>query len=153
MLTVTAPDLIATAPLGALISFTDGAPMPPARFTKKLAAWKNSNGEGTLVEVCPDRDCFTLHMQDLGGGQVIIARIYRTYLSTSSLTFAVKRPPIPGTVLCANVFQGRRKIDKVTDRAGAYAWLANNSFGELLSVGDDGQFNLLASGGNASLAA
>ncbi len=27
-----------TAPLGALIRYTDHAPKPPARFTKKLAA-------------------------------------------------------------------------------------------------------------------
>jgi hypothetical protein len=32
--------IIDTAPLRALIRYTDGSPKPPARFTKKLAAWE-----------------------------------------------------------------------------------------------------------------
>jgi hypothetical protein len=58
-----------TAPLGALIRYTDGSPKPPARFTKKLAAWERSNGIGRLVKKEPPRPyptrtvpaSFTLH--------------------------------------------------------------------------------------------
>jgi hypothetical protein len=38
-----------TAPLGALIRYSDGTPRPPARFAKKLAAWERRNGLGRLV--------------------------------------------------------------------------------------------------------
>jgi hypothetical protein len=34
---MSATTIIDTAPLGALIRYTDGSPKPPARFTKKLA--------------------------------------------------------------------------------------------------------------------
>ena len=45
-----------TAPLGALIRYSDGAPRPPARFAKKLAAWERRNGLGRLVRKEPPRD-------------------------------------------------------------------------------------------------
>lgn len=47
--------IIDAAPLGALIRYTDGSPKPPARFTKKLAAWERSNGVGRLVKKEPPR--------------------------------------------------------------------------------------------------
>ena len=47
---MSATTIIDTAPLGALIRYTDGSPKPPARFTKKLAAWERSNGVGRLVK-------------------------------------------------------------------------------------------------------
>ena len=46
---MSATTIIDTAPLGALIHYTDGSPKRPARFTKKLAAWERSNGVGRLV--------------------------------------------------------------------------------------------------------
>ena len=50
---MSASTIIDTAPLGALIRYTDGSPKPPARFTKKLAAWERSNGVGRLVKRGP----------------------------------------------------------------------------------------------------
>ena len=47
---MSATTIIDTAPLGALIRYTDDSPKPPARFTKKLAAWERSNGVGRLVK-------------------------------------------------------------------------------------------------------
>ena len=47
---MSAKTIIDTAALGALIRYTDGNPKPPARFTKKLAAWERSNGVGRLVK-------------------------------------------------------------------------------------------------------
>ena len=66
---MSATTIIDTAPLGALIRYTDGSPKPPARFTKKLAAWERSNGVGRLVKKEPPRvyptwtapASFTLH--------------------------------------------------------------------------------------------
>jgi hypothetical protein len=48
------PEIIEKAPLGAFIKFSNGQPQPPARFTKKLAAWKHSNGIGQLTEKRPN---------------------------------------------------------------------------------------------------
>jgi len=48
---MSANTIIDQAPLGALIRYTDGSPKPPARFTKKLAAWERSNGVGRLERV------------------------------------------------------------------------------------------------------
>ena len=47
---MSATTIIDTAPLGALIRYTDGSPKPPARFTKELAAWKRSNDVDRLVK-------------------------------------------------------------------------------------------------------
>jgi len=52
---MSATTIIDTAPLGALIRYTDGSPKPPERFTKKLAAWERSNGVGRLVKKEPPR--------------------------------------------------------------------------------------------------
>ena len=54
---MSATTIIDTAPLGALIRYTDGSPKPPSRFTKKLAAWERSNGVGRLVKKEPPRPC------------------------------------------------------------------------------------------------
>ena len=36
---MSATTIIDTAPLGALIRYTDGSPKSPARFAKELAGW------------------------------------------------------------------------------------------------------------------
>src|SRR3989338_7733372 len=75
--------IIDTAPLGALIRYTDGSPKPPARFTKKLAAWERSNGVGRLVKKEPPRvyptwtapAYFTLHEGNFSAGGVLLVTI------------------------------------------------------------------------------
>lgn len=143
MTDITPAQIIADAPLGALIRFRDGTPRPPERFRKKLQAWENVNGVGTLAEVQPELGTFTLHMGDMGSAGVIVMRVYRTYDLNSRLTFRVERPAVEGSVLCASVWAGKRKIDKVTDARGAEAWLANNQYGELLAVGAGGALTVL----------
>lgn len=143
MTDITPAQIIATAPLGALIAFSNGETRPPERFRKKLSAWTDRNGIGTLVEVQPDRSSFTLHMGDLGGGGVILVRMYRTYDLASPLTFKLERAAVEGSVLCASVWRGQRKIDKVTTEAGGLLWLENNKYGELLRVGADGALTVI----------
>ena len=80
---MSATTIIETAPLGALIRYTDGRPKPPARFTKKLAAWERSNGVGRLVKKDPPRvhqtwtapASFTLHEGNFSSDGVILVRI------------------------------------------------------------------------------
>ena len=38
-----------TAPLGAIIRYSDGSPHPPERHRRKLQAWERRNNTGRLV--------------------------------------------------------------------------------------------------------
>ena len=83
---MSANTIIDQAPLGALIRYTDGSPKPPARFTKKLAAWERSNGVGRLVKKEPPRPyptwtapaSFTLHEGNFSSEGVILVTIMRS---------------------------------------------------------------------------
>ena len=39
-----------TAPLGAIIRYSDGTPRPPERHRRKLQAWERHNNTGRLVK-------------------------------------------------------------------------------------------------------
>ena len=84
---MSATTIIDTAPLGALIRYNDGSPKPPARFTKKLAAWERSNGVGRLVKKEPPRSyttwtapaSFTLHEGNFSSDGVILVTTMRSH--------------------------------------------------------------------------
>lgn len=48
-----AQDLFDTAPLGAIVRFSDGRPPPPASFAQRRRAWEINNGVGRLVRKIP----------------------------------------------------------------------------------------------------
>jgi len=101
---MSATTIIDSAPLGALIRYTDGSPKPPARFTKKLAAWERSNGVGRLVKKEPPRvyptwtapASFTLHEGNFSSDGVILVTIMRSHSADSRLIFEVDEEPKPG---------------------------------------------------------
>lgn len=101
------------APIGSLIAWSDGSPQPPARFNKKLAAWRTNNSRGRLIRKQGARGignishsaCFTLHEADYGAGGVIAIRVHRTFSLDSRLAFTVVERPAIGSV-------------RVFDRAG-----------------------------------
>jgi len=103
---MSATTILDTAPLGALIRYTDNSPKPPARFTKKLAAWERSNGVGRLVKKEPPRPhatwiapaSFTLHEGNFSSDGVILVTIMRTHSADSALTFEMAEVPKPGQV-------------------------------------------------------
>ena len=103
---MSATTIIETAPLGTLIRYTDGSPKPPARFTKKLAAWERSNGVGRLVKKEPPRSypnwtapaSFTLHEGNFSSDGVILVTIMRSHLADSRLIFDVAEERKPGQV-------------------------------------------------------
>ena len=103
---MSANTIIDTAPLGALIRYTDGSPKPPARFTKKLAAWERSNGVGRLVKKEPPRPyptwtapaSFTLHEGNFSSEGVILVTIMRSHSADSRLVFEVVEEPKAGQV-------------------------------------------------------
>jgi hypothetical protein len=101
---MSARTIIDTAPFGARIRYTDGSPKPPARFTKKLAAWERSHGVGRLVKKEPPRPyatwtapaSFTLHEGTFSSDGVILVTIMRSHSTDSALAFDVAEEPKPG---------------------------------------------------------
>ncbi|MFN8680287.1 hypothetical protein ACDP63_03945 [Paracoccus sp. P2] len=124
-------------PLGSLVEYSDGTPQPPARFTRKLAAWKQSNGRGRLVEKQPPQvrpnytfpPSFTLHVGDFGERGTIVLTIRRTFNLDSALRFRVIERPRAGQ---ARVVQDSRGgielLHLAEDRAAAEAWLATSGY-------------------------
>src|SRR5690606_25696680 len=89
------------APLGSLVAYSDGAPRPPARFTRKLAASERRNGTRRLVRKEPARErpsytslpCFTLHEGAFDQNGIILVSVMRTYGIDSDLRFRVIERP------------------------------------------------------------
>jgi hypothetical protein len=123
------------APLGALVAYSDGAPRPPARFTKKLAAWERRNGTGRLVRREPARErptytsprCFTLHEGTFGQNGIILVSVMRTYGIDSELRFRViERPRIGQVRVLQSVGDGEELLHLAESREAAELWLARN---------------------------
>ena len=101
-----ATELHHLSPLGALVSYNDGTPMPPARHKKKLRAWKNRNGSALFVKAQPGDPTkswgtATFTLQESDGPVLVVNRIYDI---NSDLNFEVT-PPAPGTILAYSEFE------------------------------------------------
>jgi hypothetical protein len=46
---MSAAEVLATAPPGSIVYFSDGQARPPERFRRKLRAWEHTNGSGLLT--------------------------------------------------------------------------------------------------------
>lgn len=110
---MSAHTIIDNAPIGSIVTWSDGTPQPPTRFRKKLASWQTNNSRGRLIRkqggrsasCVPLSACFTLHEADYGAGGVIAIRVHRTFSSDSKLHFTIAERPAIGWV-------------RVFDRAG-----------------------------------
>ena len=97
---MSAQNIFDNTPLGSIIRYSDGAPKPPARFTRKLEHWERSNGSGRLIRKSPGRDVgnhpfpasFTLHECDFGGGGVLLIVLHRSFSVDTRLRFEVSNP-------------------------------------------------------------
>jgi hypothetical protein len=125
------------APLGALIAYADGQPKPPARFTKKLAAWERRNGVGRLVRKEPARErptyssppCFTLHEGNFGQGGIILITVMRTYGIDSDLTFrVVERPRVGQVRVVQDIGENVELLHLAENREAAELWLAKAGY-------------------------
>ena len=134
---MSATTIIDTAPLGALIRYTDGSPKPPARFTKKLAAWERSNGVGRLVKKEPLRPyptwtaptSFTLHEGNFSSEGVILVTIMRSHSADSALVFEVAEEPQAGQVRVLLDFGGNTELMHLADSVGAAElWIAREGY-------------------------
>lgn len=137
-------ELFATAPLGALIAFSDGTPQPPARFNKKLSKWRNSNGIGRLMAKNAsegkhdwDRDTIALRISE---SPIIVLTVH--FSAASNLDYEVTERLQPGQAVILNTFGGKAEVEKVfPDRASADAKLANGyQYGSyaVADIGPDG---------------
>jgi hypothetical protein len=126
-----------TAPLGALIRFSDSRPKPPPRFTKKLAAWVQKNGVGRLVrkEAAIRRGnhttaaSITLHHGNFASGGIVVVIAYMTYAVSSALTFEIVEHPPAGSVRVLQPFgETMELLHLAADFAQAEAWLRANSY-------------------------
>ena len=124
-----------TAPLGALIRYTDHAPKPPARFTKKLAAWERRNGVGRLVKKEPARErptysspaSITLHEGNFASAGVILVTVMRTHSVDSDLSFEIAERPVVGMVRVIRDSAGNSELVHLAEsREAAELWLAKN---------------------------
>ena len=145
---MSATTIIDTAPLGALIHYTDGSPKPPARFTKKMAAWECSNGVGRLVKKEPPRSyptwtataSFTLHEGNFASVGVILVTIMRSHSADSRLNFEVVERPKAGQVRVLLDFGGTMELLHLAESVGAAElWIAKEGYrnARLEIVSDD----------------
>lgn len=99
---MTAAEVCAAAPLGAVIRYTDLVPEPPLRFKNKHAVWRRSNAQGRLISVTPGKNGhpghFTLHEGDFGTANTVVISFRKTFSLDSSLGFAIAHMPAPGSV-------------------------------------------------------
>ena len=134
---MSATTIINTAPLGALIRYTDGSPKPPARFTKKMAAWERSNGVGRLVKKEPTRSyptwtapaSFTLHEGNFSSDGVILVTIMRSHSADSRLVFEVIEEPKVGQVRVLLNFGGSTELlHLAASVTAAELWIAKEGY-------------------------
>lgn len=130
-MTASAQQLIDTAPLGALVAYSDGSPRPPVRFKRKLAAWRRFNGVGRLDSVTPAEmrgahevpARFTLHVGDFGSYGVIVLSVRMCFDVRSPLTFAMVDAE-PGTLVGFVTDGVHLELCRVfADQQSASAWL------------------------------
>ncbi|MCW0001812.1 hypothetical protein OE766_26715 [Pararhizobium sp. YC-54] len=120
------------APIGSLVSWSDGTPRPPECFRNKLAAWETRNSQGRLIRKEGPRKLgsytapgsFTLHEGDIGSRTTILVTIRRTFGLDSDLTFRViARPPLGSVRIFDRGGETRELLHLTKDRQAAETWL------------------------------
>lgn len=122
------------APLGAIVAWSDGAPRPPERHSRKLDAWKTNNSQGRLIrkQGGPSHGAdgyFTLHEADYGAGGVIAIRVHRTFSLNSDLRFTiVERPPVSAVRVLDRPGDQPELVHLAPHRAAADHWLSEHGY-------------------------
>jgi hypothetical protein len=134
---MSAQSIYDTAPLGATIKFSDGMPKPPARFTKKVAAWERVNGTGRLIRKSPawvrgtiaSPASITLHEGDLSSAGVVLVTIHRVHNVDSKLRFEVIAIPGPGSCRIVQPHGDSLELLHIAENhAAAEAWLSAHRY-------------------------
>lgn len=105
---LTPAELHAQAPLGSLVTYSDGTKEPPARHKNKLNQWKSRNGSDLLTEINPgnpakeyDKPSFTLTTDH---GWLVINQ--HTSLKDDGVRYEFT-PPEPGSILACSERGGK----------------------------------------------
>jgi hypothetical protein len=129
---MSAQHIFDNTPLGSIIRYSDGAPKPPARFTRKLSLWERSNGSGRLIRKSPGRDIgnypfpasITMHEGDLGGGGVVLIVLHRSFSVDTRLQFEVIETPVLGSVRVLGQYgTGTELLHLAASHEAAASWL------------------------------
>lgn len=125
------------APIGSILSWSDGTPRPPERHRKKLSAWKTSNSSGRLIRKQDERASgnimipatVTLHEADFGGSGVIAVRVYRTFSLDSGLTFTIAERPANGSYrVFDRTGDDAELVHLAKNRQAAEEWLSRHGY-------------------------
>ncbi|KQU95478.1 hypothetical protein ASD12_23485 [Mesorhizobium sp. Root102] len=124
------------APIGSIVSWSDGTSRPPERHNKKLSAWKTRNSQGRLIRKQGKRGVgsiafsrFTIHEGDLGADGIVTIRIHRTFSLGSDLTFKVVERPSPGAVrVFDRAGDNAELVYLATNRQDAGEWLTRHGY-------------------------
>ncbi len=125
------------APIGSIVSWSDGTPRPPERHRKKLSSWKGNNSSGRLIRKQGERvtgqftipDSFTLQEGDHGADGVIVIRVHRTFSVNSGLRFVVLERPAIGSVRVLDRTGDDAELVHLADnRKAAEEWLSRHGY-------------------------
>lgn len=125
------------APIGSIVSWTDGTRRPPERHRKKLSAWKGSNSSGRLIRKQGQRimgsvtlpASFTLHEGDHGANGVIIIRVHRSFSVNTNLRFTVTQRPAIGMVrIFDRAGDDAELVHLAASRQAAEEWLSRHGY-------------------------
>lgn len=125
------------APLGSIISWSDNTPRPPDRHKKKLALWKNNNGQGRLINKKRSRNIghynsnpsMTFHEKDITSGSTIIMKTFRTFNIDSDLTFKIIEYPSNQDILILNEPGSEAELLHIAkNQVEAENWLSRNHY-------------------------
>lgn len=126
-----------SAPIGALIAWSDGTPQPPARFKRKLSAWQTQNSRGRLIRRQGERGIgnvtlsasFTVHEADFRSEGVIAIHVYRTFTLDSALRFTILERPAVGSVrIFDHSGEGAELVHLASNREAAEEWLSRHGY-------------------------
>jgi len=141
-----------TAPLGAIIRYSNGEARPPERFKRKLRKWEGSNGVGRLIQKQPGSAgrnyvlpaSITLHVGDYGEAGCIMLVVNHTFHIGSALTFSVDQLPRVGAARVVTRWQDVDELRHLArDVAAAEAWLREHHWSNArieVCVSDTGDF-------------
>lgn len=133
---VSAAEIYDTAPLGAIIRYSDLTPEPPQRFKNKHALWRRNNGSGRLITktAADTSSCrrwpaqITLHTGDYGSNGVVVMTCRCTFFVDNPLRFAIVETPAEGAIAVMDQGLHAPELLHLADSPGdAQSWLANNS--------------------------
>jgi len=134
---MSALDIYRHAPLGAKIRFSNGEPRPPDRFTRKVRAWEEENGTGTLVQwslgfesgTWSSPPTFGLHIATYASSGVPVIVLRRIYSTTSQLQFEIiERPRFGMARILTAIGEGDELQHLAEDETAAQSWLTRHRY-------------------------